>query len=233
MRVAGSGIGHLVLDDLAGLWIQLADEPRAIPRVPDVAGLVFGQAVRARLRGRQRKFLHGAGLGIEASEHVAPLPGPPDGSVGGSQRIVRARPEGRHHPLADGNLRRAGHHHRLAARLPRKVGPEIGEHLRLHRGRKGDHAARQRVPSLLAVATRVGDVGQRMASGAHRLDLLLAGAVRQVNRTPAPPLGWRLRLHADDDGGSRHERQEHGCQGLRSRRHRRSPAARGWRRPRG
>ena len=54
VRIARCRIRQLVLGDVAGLRIELADQPREVAGEPDVAVLVLDQAVRAGMRRLER-----------------------------------------------------------------------------------------------------------------------------------------------------------------------------------
>ena len=71
------------------MGVELPDQPRIIAGEPDIAVLVLGQAMRPRMRRLERIFPDGTRLGIEASQLVGELTGPPDRAVLGCQGIVR------------------------------------------------------------------------------------------------------------------------------------------------
>src|SRR5262245_58467083 len=108
MRILRLRIGHSVFGDVAGLWIELADQAQMVAGEPDVAVLVLDEAMRPGLRRLERIFLDLPGLGIEAAELAGQLPRVPNRAVPGRERIVWARARRRHGPEFDLRLDRPG-----------------------------------------------------------------------------------------------------------------------------
>ena len=102
MRILRLRVGHLVFGDLAGLRVDHADEPGGVAGVPDVAVRVGLQAVRTRVRRRQRELLEL--LRCAGSKRPMVLARcavyqiEPSGATGG---IVRVRRLARGHPVVE------------------------------------------------------------------------------------------------------------------------------------
>ena len=89
MRVLGAWIRQVVLLDLAGRRIQLADISLKHGGEPDMSILVCHQPMRAGLGHLQRIFLNCTRFRIKASQLVCHLACVPQGAVRSSCRIMR------------------------------------------------------------------------------------------------------------------------------------------------
>src|SRR6185369_16148729 len=90
VRILRLWTGHVVVFELAGLDVELADVATPVASVPDVAILVVDQPVRSAPH-RDRVFLHLSSLRIEPAKPVGKLTSPPDRAIGSRQRIMRTR----------------------------------------------------------------------------------------------------------------------------------------------
>ena len=89
MGVARRGVGHLVLGHLAGLGIELADEPRAVTGVPDVAVAIRDETVRTGVGRGQRPLADLPGRHVDTPEIVRALTRVPQAAVDAESGIVR------------------------------------------------------------------------------------------------------------------------------------------------
>ena len=81
MRVLRLRIWHLVFADCTRLRVELADQRAGVSRVPDVATLILGEAMRSGVSRLQRIFLELARLRIEPTQHIGHLAGVPESAV--------------------------------------------------------------------------------------------------------------------------------------------------------
>ena len=178
--ILGGRVGHLVLGDLARAGIQVADRPVLVARVPDVALGIEGHRVRHCI-GRQRIFLHLAGRWIDPPDQIPPLPGPPDGPVGGLDRIARPLAECRRHPFLERDLRGARYELGRTSGARGEMRCQVVRDGGLLRRGGGQihHRADQLLPAVARVArARRNHVGL-VARDADPLDHLLARPLRQ------------------------------------------------------
>ena len=149
-------------------------------------------------------------LGSSRPSTLAHMPGPPDDAVGGGERIVRPRAERGHDPLFDRDRARR----RAPPPARRPASSESGSR---DRRAPGGFTAGGRAIMLLVSASHPSWLLPRelvmLVSGWHPAHIdwtcsLPGRPAGQPDSRPAPGLeaapAWR-----HDDGGSRHERQEH------------------------
>ena len=203
MRVLRGRVRHLVDGGLAGRGIDLADRAVLVARVPGHALGIELHRVRHRAR-RQRVFLHLAGCRIEPPDQIAELPGPPDGSVGGLDRITRPLAERRHLPLGERDLGAAGDERGRPPGVGREMRREIlrDRGLLLGRACHVDHRADQLFPAVARVARAGGDHVGLVAGGADACHQLHAGTGRQ-------PRSLTLLLGLGRDRDQRENRGSH------------------------
>src|SRR5207302_2375136 len=99
----------LVFGELTGLGIEFTDIALEVPRVPDVAILIHGEAMRPGDGGLGVVLGDFVGLRIEMADQAAHMAGVPEGSIRRRQRIMRPASRSGQHPLLDTDLHRAGY----------------------------------------------------------------------------------------------------------------------------
>src|ERR1051325_4475958 len=124
MRIANAG-GQLVFSKLGGVGIELPDVSLGIGREPDVAVLVFDEAMRAGSRRRGMKFLDLPSLGVHASQYIGVLTAVPDIPIVCREGIVGARTDRWHFPFFECHFHRAGNNYSRRHISLRKILREI------------------------------------------------------------------------------------------------------------